>query len=318
MGRKYSKILVTGGAGFIGSHIVDRLLEADYEVTVLDNFSQGCLDHLPGLTETNELKIVTGDILDTKLLKTTIEDMDAIYHEAAITSAPLSIEKPLLTNDINVKGTINLLKTSIEAGVKRFVFASSAAVYGERATVPFSEDELLYPKTPYAVSKVAAEYYAKSFNQIYGLETVCLRYFNVYGPRARSDQGVVSIFLDKIMKNEPLLVYGDGEQRLDYIEVSDVAKANVLALSSDSAVGESINIGTGEAVSVNNIIETFLEVFHIQDLRIINVDPRPGDVKIGYADVRKARHVLGFNSNINLKEGIARLISLNREKLNGY
>ena len=235
MAKSYSKILVTGGAGFIGSHIVDRLLNEGFEVTVIDNLSTGQISNLAHNLDKKELQFVKGDIRDWSLVKKTMKNVDAIFHEAAIVSVPLSIQNPILTKDVNVNGTLNLLKACLECGVKRFIFASSAAVYEGSSSPQKNEDLSTNPISPYGVSKLAAEHYIRSFYKLYGLETTSLRYFNIYGPRQSYDKksqsgGVISVFLNKLLENMQLIINGDGEQTRDFVYVHDIVEANMLAL----------------------------------------------------------------------------------------
>jgi nucleoside-diphosphate-sugar epimerase len=257
---------------------------------------------------------VNGDFLDTETVNKALRDVEVVFHEAALTSAPVSVVEPIRTNQYNVTGTLNLLNSCMENDVDRFILASSAAVYGDRETVPFSENDVISPKTPYAVSKAAAEYYASSYYQLHGLKTVSLRYFNVYGKRARPEQGVITIFLHKLLRDEPPIIYGDGEQKLDYINVEEVAEANMLAMSSEKALGESINVGTGRAISVNEIFHTLRDILDKRDMSPIYAEPRPGDVKIGYADVAKAKNILGFEPKMSLEEGIMKLVTWQKAK----
>jgi len=309
-----TNILVTGGAGFIGSHIVDKLLSKDFEVTILDNLSTGRLENISHHQNKTHFNLIKGDILDIKIVKEIVKEQDVIFHEAALTSVPFSVKNPIITNDINVKGTLNLLKSCLDADVKRFIFASSTSVYGETSAPPIREDMKLNPKSPYAVSKIAAENYIQLFYKLYGLETIILRYFNVYGPRAREDQGVISKFINRLLKNESPIIYGDGEQTRDFINVKDVAHANMLALHSKKAVGETINIGTGTASSINQIINLLQETMNKKHITPVYANPRPGEVKHGYYDITKARTYLNFNPKITIKEGITQLFEWHKNK----
>ncbi len=309
-----TRILVTGGAGFIGSHIVDKLLNKDFEVTIFDNLSNGRLENISHHLDNELFQLIEGDILDLDTTKKIVKDHDVVFHEAAITNISFSVENPMITNEINVTGTLCLLKACLDSDVKRFIFASSASVYGKKNPPPMREDMGLDPKSPYAVTKVAAEYYIKLFHDLYGLETIILRYMNVYGPRARKNQGVISIFINQLSKNQSPVIYGDGEQTRDFINVQDVADANILAVSSKNAVGEIINIGSGIPTSINQIANFVLETTNEKHIKPIYSDPRPGDVEHGYADVKKARELLDFNPKISLKEGITQLVKWYRNE----
>jgi nucleoside-diphosphate-sugar epimerase len=314
MTYKYSKILVTGGAGFIGSHLVDRLLTDGYEVTVVDNLDTGRLENIVHHQGRKELHFIKGDIRDFDLVKKIIKDVDAVFHEAALASVTLSVKNPLLTNDINVTGTLNLLKASSDLGVKRFIYASSAAVYGDTFSPQKREDMTPNPTSPYGVSKLAAENYVKVFHKLYGLETVSLRYFNVYGPRQRFDiqsayGGAITIFTNRLLKNMPPIIYGDGEQTRDFVYIQDVIEANMLALNTKNAAGEAFNIGTGTNVSVNQIAEILKDKMNRKNLKNVHADPRPTDIRHGYADISKAKKILGYNPRFSFKEGLAELVN---------
>ena len=314
MSQHYTKILVTGGAGFIGSHLVDRLLSEDCEVTVIDNLRTGRPENNAHHQDEKEFHFIKGDIRNRNFVKKTMKDVDAIFHEAALASVTLSVKKPILTNDINVSGTLNLLKASVDLGVKRFIYASSAAVYGDTPSPQKREDMPLNPTSPYGVSKLAAEDYVRLFHRVYGLETVALRYFNVYGPRQRFDihcayGGAITIFTNRLLKNLPPIIYGDGDQTRDFVYIQDVVEANMLALNSQKSAGEVFNIGTGITISVNEVAETLKEIMNKQNLKNEHRDPRPTDIRHGYADISKAKKVLGYNPKFSIKEGLHKLVS---------
>jgi len=313
MTHKHQKILVTGGAGFIGSHLVDRLLNEGFKVTVIDNFDTGRLENIAHHRDSKKFHFIKGDIRDLDLVKETMKDTDAVFHEAALASVTLSVENPILTNDINVTGTLNLLKASSDLHVKRFIYASSAAIYGDTPSPQKREDMTPNPKSPYGVSKLAAENYVKLFHKVYGLETVCLRYFNVYGPRQRFDiqcayGGAIIIFINRLLRNMPPVIYGNGEQTRDFVYVEDVVEANMLALNSKNAVGEAFNIATGTNVSVNEVANTLKEIMNRKALKTIHTEPRPTDIRHGYADISKAKRILGFHPKVSLKEGLVKLV----------
>jgi nucleoside-diphosphate-sugar epimerase len=314
MSLDYSKILVTGGAGFIGNHLVDRLLYEGFEVTVIDNLDIGRLDNIVHHQGTGEFHFVKGDIRDFDLVKKTMKDIDAVFHEAALASVALPVENPLLTNDINVTGTLNLLKASSDLHIKRFIYASSAAIYGDTPSPQKREDMTPNPTSPYGVSKLAAENYVKLFHKVYGLETVSLRYFNVYGPRQRFDiqcayGGARTIFTNRLLKNMPPIIYGDGEQTRDFVDIQDVVEANMLALNSKNAAAEVFNIGTGTNVSVNQVAEVLKDVMNRKDLKNVHADPRPTDIRHGYADINKAKKILGYHPKFSIEEGLTELVN---------
>ena len=309
----YSRILVTGGAGFIGSHIVDRLLNEGFDVTVIDNFYMGHLENTAHHQSKSEFHFVKGDIRDFDLVRKTMKDIDAVFHEAAFVSVTLSLRDPMLVNDVNVSGTLNLLKASVDLNVKRFIVASSGAVYGDTGTPPRKEEDLPDPAQPYGVSKLAAESYTRAFYKSYGLETVALRYSNVFGPRQSFDiqcayGGVVAIFLNRLMINMAPIIYGDGEQTRDFVYVQDVVEANMLALESKNAVGEFINIGTGTETSVNKVAQALKDSLDKRDIKNIYAEPRLGELKRGYVDISKAKRKLNYTPRFSFERGIADLV----------
>jgi UDP-glucose 4-epimerase len=317
--NEVSEILVTGGAGFIGSHIVDKLISEGFEVTVLDNLSTAQLDNVSRHHDRKDFHFVRGDIRDRNLVKQIVKDKDVVFHEAALTGVALSIENPTLTNEINVTGTLNLLKASVDAHVRRFIFASSAAVYGRTSSPRKKEDVTSTPTNPYGVSKLAAESYVKVFNKVYGLETVSLRYFNVYGPRQRFDfqndySGVVTIFTNRLLRNLPPTIYGDGKQTRDFVYVEDVVQANMLALKSKNCVGEVFNVGTGYKVSVNKIANTLKKILERENIRSVHQDPRIGEDRHGFADITKAKKLLGYHPNFLLQKGLTNVVEWYSQK----
>ncbi len=309
MSKSYSKTLVTGGAGFIGSHIVDRLLKEGFEVTVIDDLSTGRRENIVHHQDRKDFHFVKGDVRNTALVKKVVEDVDAVFHEAALVSVPSSIENPLLTNEINVSGTLNLLKACTDANVKRFIYASSTAIYGDTETLPKHEKLMPQPISPYAVSKLAAENYVKIYHKVYCLNTICLRYFNVYGPRQTYSpySGVITIFINSLLKNEPPIIYGDGKQTRDFVHVQDVVEANVLALTKETAIGEVLNVATGTPTTINQLAAMLQQVMKT-NLEPVYTSPRPGDIKHSYADITKANKLLQYNPEISLRNGLTQLV----------
>jgi UDP-glucose 4-epimerase len=310
MPESYSKILVTGGAGFIGSHIVDRLLKEGFEVTVIDNLLTGRRENIVHHQGRKDFHFIRGDIRNTDVVKKAVEDVDAVFHEAALVSVPRSVKNPLLTNEVNVSGTLNLLKTSADAHVKRFIYASSSSVYGETKTLPKHEKLTPQPISPYAVSKLAAENYVKVYYEVYGLNTVCLRYFNVYGPRQTYGpySGVITIFINRLLKSEPPIIYGDGKQTRDFTYVQDVVEANMLALTKKRAIGEVFNIATGNQTTINQLATMLQQIMNKTNLKPTYTSPRPGDIRHSYADITKAKKLLQYNPKISLKDGLTKLV----------
>jgi len=306
----FSEILVTGGAGFIGSHIVDRLFDEGFKVRVLDNLSTGDKKNLAKHQNKKSFQFIEGDIRNFDLVKKTVKGVDAVFHEAALVSVTRSVENPLLSNEVNVTGTVNLLKACVDAHVKRFIYASSCAVYGDSETLPNHENLAPKPLSPYAVDKLAAENYAKVFHNVYGLETTSLRYFNVYGPRQKYGpySGVISIFINRLLENKPPIIYGDGKQTRDFINIKDVVEANMLALSKREAVGEVFNISTGEATTINKLTETIQKIMGKTSLKPVHAEPRPGDIKHSYGDITKARRKLEYEPKVQLEKGLSELV----------
>jgi nucleoside-diphosphate-sugar epimerase len=319
LGRKGSRALVTGGAGFIGSHIVDRLVHENYDVRVLDNFSTGSLENIAQHSR-EDVHLIKGDVRDLSKVKLVMKDVDVVFHQAALASPVLSTKDPRLTEDINVKGTLNLLEASAHIGVKRFIFASSAAVYGTTSYVKMNEEMTTRPTTPYGISKLAAECYVRLFNELYGIKTVSLRYFNVYGPRQRFDNNsfystVIPIFISRLSRELPPTVYGDGEQTRDFVYVEDIAQANMLALECNQVAGEVFNIGSGKRVTVNRVSRILKEFVNKEYLNNSYLSPRPTDVRHGYADISKAKKALGYRPRFSVREGLKKCLEWYQGKI---
>jgi len=313
----FSRVLVAGGAGFIGSHIVDRLLEEGMEVTVLDNLYAGQMENIRHHRNNKNFKFVRGDVRNLDLVQRAVKDVDAVFNDAAVVSVPRSMEDPILANEVNVGGTLNLIKACLDSGVKRFVQASSASVYGTTKTLPISEDTSPKPISPYAVSELAAENYARVFYAAYGLETVCLRYFNVYGPRQTFSvySGVITIFVNQLLQNQQPIIFGDGKQTRDFVYVEDVVNANMLALTTKEAKGEVFNIATGIASTINKLVSYLQETMNKRDLKPVHKHPRPGDIRHSYASIEKAKKILGYEPKFSLKNGLTKLVEWSlREK----
>jgi dTDP-glucose 4,6-dehydratase len=310
MPKSSSKVLVTGGAGFIGSHIVDRLLKEGFEVTVIDNLSTGRLENIAHHQDRKDFHFIKGDIRNASLIKKAIKNIDVVFHEAALVSVPRSIENPLLTNEVNVSGTLNLLEACRNANVAWFIYASSSAIYGETETLPKHENLMPQPMSPYAVSKLTAENYVKIYHKIYGLNTICLRYFNVYGPRQIYSpySGVITIFINRLLRNEPPIIYGDGEQTRDFTYIQDVVEASMLALTRKKAIGEVFNIATGTPTTINQLATMLQQITNKTSLKPIHTNPRPGDIKHSYADITKAKKLLRYNPKTSLKNGLTQLV----------
>jgi nucleoside-diphosphate-sugar epimerase len=305
---RITRALVTGGAGFIGSHIVDELVARGIETFVIDNLSTGTLDNLAQHRGSSLLHFMAGDAREAEAL---LQDtsMDVVFHEAAIASVPKSVSHPMLVHDVNVNMTLQLLNYCVKAGVKRFVFASSAAVYGileGRAT----EDMACRPNSPYGAGKLAVEDYLHAYRRTYGLETVMLRYFNVYGRRQRySDySGVITIFINKLLEGGRPVIFGDGQQVRDFVHVDDIVQANMLAMESANAVGEMFNIASGRATSILELVRIVKELVGARGIDHQFAPPRPGDMKLGLASIDKIRAVLGYDTKVQMQEGLKGVI----------
>lgn len=305
------RVLVTGGAGFIGSHVVDALLARGNSVIVLDDLSSGKLDNLKQHLANPKFTFVRGDIRDVELVERTLEGTDAIIHEAATKSVPLSFKNPAFTHDVNVNGTLNLLRAASKMKTKRFAYASSAAVYGEQKIIPMKEDAVSNPLSPYGYSKLLGEKECLKFWEAGEIEVVCLRYFNVYGPRLTGGEyaGVMVKFAERLRNNQPPIIYGDGEQTRDFVHVRDVVNATLQTLEHEKAVGNVINVGSGEATSINELCEIFLEATNKTNLKPIYQPPRQGDIKRSQADIAKARELLGYKPTITLEKGVRNLLN---------
>lgn len=304
------KVLVTGGAGFIGSHLVDRLMSEGFDVVVLDDFSSGRRENLSVHFGKPNFCLVEGDVRDKADVKRALEGVDVVFHLAAIVSVDFSVKDPLLVNEVNVGGTLNVLRESLKAGVKRFVYASSCAVYGEPVNLPVNEEHPARPMSPYGVSKIAAEYYCRVFCGVYGLESVCLRFFNVYGSRqvVGPYSGVIMKFIDRMKRGEEPIIYGDGEQTRDFVFVGDVVDACLRAMHCKNCVGDVVNVGSGVETSINRLAEVLIGVFDVRDVKPVYAKARAGDIGRSYADLSKAEGLLGYKSKTSLKEGLAVLL----------
>ena len=302
------KVLVTGGAGFIGSHVVEELIVKGYEVRVLDNLSTGRLENLKHVEETVE--VIIGDVRDYGKVLEAVNGVDAVIHEAALASVTRSIEDPLTVNQVNVEGTLNLLKACVELGVKKLIYASSSSIYGDTPTLPKHEDMKPNPLSPYAVSKYAGEGFCRVFHKVYGLEAVALRYFNVYGPRQQYGpySGVITIFINRLLNEQPPIIFGDGEQTRDFTYVKDVAEATVKALEAKQVGGEAINIASNSPISINNLASLLIELMGFKEVKPLYTEPRKGDVRYSYADIHKAEALLGWKPRTSLMEGLIKTI----------
>lgn len=310
MSHNYSKILVTGGAGFIGSYLVNKLISDGFAVTLIDDLSSGSLENIRHHTGNRDFRFIRGDIRNFNVVKRAVKEADAVFHEAGVLSWANSWEGFLHLNQVNVDGTLTLLRACVDFSVKRFVYASSAGVYGETGVQLQHEDLTPRPISPYGASKLSGEQYVQVVHRLYGLETVCLRYFNVYGPRQAYGpySGVMTRFINRLSKNKPPIIFGDGEQTRDFVNIKDVMNANMLALTKKRAVGEVFNIGTGVATRIEELAKTLQEIMNKTDVKPVHEDPRPRDIRNSCANINKAKEFLGYDPRVSLKNGLRELV----------
>ena len=303
-----AQFLVTGGSGFIGSHLCRKLLGEGHGVRVLDNLSSGKRANLSDVA--GDIDFHEADLRDEGVVQRAVKGVEYILHHAAVASVQTSVEEPLKEQQINSVGTLNLLEAARQAGVRRVVFAASAAAYGNDPRVPKREDMRPTPESPYAISKLAGEYYCGVYDRLYGLETVCLRYFNVYGPRqdpASPYSGVISIFAKRMLNGLIPLVHGDGLQTRDFVSVYDVVAANMLAHQVESARGQVYNIGSGRRSSLMDLLTALNSVLS-SDIQAEFVEARAGDVRDSLADISKAQSDLGYRPSMDLQRGLREVI----------
>jgi len=301
--------LVTGGAGFIGSHIASALLASGARVRVLDDLSTG---HRENIDEIGAgVDFIEGSVADEKLLGTALDGVELIFHEAAIPSVPRSVEAPRQSHTASVDGTFSLLLAARDKKVRRVVYAASSSAYGDQPTLPKSEQMLPDPLSPYAVAKLVGEYYCQVFTRVYGLETVSLRYFNVFGPRqdpGSQYSGVVSRFISSLLSGEQPVIYGDGEQSRDFTYIDNVVAANLSAAEASGASGKVINVANGERITLNQLLAELKDLTGKHDVTAQYLEPRVGDVRHSLADIAMARQLLGYESKVGLREGLQRTI----------
>jgi nucleoside-diphosphate-sugar epimerase len=296
--------LVTGGAGFIGSHITEKCLLNGHNVRVLDNLSTGRKQNLDALK--GDIEFIEGDIRNMDDLRKAMSGIDMVFHQAALPSVPRSIEEPRACHESNITGTLNVLLAARRAGVKRVIYAGSSSAYGDTRILPKKEDMTPSPLSPYALAKLTGEYYCQVFSSVYQLETITLRYFNVFGPRQNPESqyaAVIPKFIQAVQENKSPVVYGDGEQTRDVTYVGNVAAANILAAQAEKTSGEVVNVATHTQISLNQLLTT------IEELRGRTVQPRyepprPGDVRHSFADISRARQFLGYEPAIGFEEGL--------------
>ena len=301
--------LVTGGAGFIGSHIAAALMAGGARVRVLDDLSTGHRENLEEIG--GDLDFIEGSVADEALLNKILDGVEVVFHEAAIPSVPRSVEAPKQTHVASVDGTFSLLLAARDKRVRRVVYAASSSAYGDQPTLPKAEQMLPDPLSPYAVAKLVGEYYCQVFTRVYGLETVSLRYFNVFGPRqdpGSQYSGVVSRFISSLLSGERPVIFGDGEQSRDFTYIDNVVAANLSAASANGASGKVINVANGQRITLNELLAELKDLTGKQDVTAEYKEPRVGDVKHSLADITLAREFLGYESKVGLREGLQNTI----------
>ena len=299
-----TKYLVTGGAGFVGSHIVEALLARGDDVRVLDNFSTGLRSNTEPFAD--RIELFEADLVDAKEVARAVADVDCIFHEAALASVPRSVEAPLETHAACVTGTVTLLDAARRAGVRRVVYAASSSAYGDQPTSPKRETDLPAPLSPYGAAKLASEYFCSAFAATYGLETVCLRYFNVFGPRQDPNSqysAVIPLFITAMLDGKPPTIYGDGGQSRDFTHVTNVVKANLLAAQAPNVAGLVMNVATGSAISLLDLVARLNQLL---DTRVepIHEPSRVGDTRESLADITLARRMLSYEPSVDFDEGL--------------
>lgn len=308
--------LITGGGGFIGSNMVRFLLEQGQKVRVLDNFETGKRENLTEVK--GRIEVIEGDIRDRETVRRAVQGAEVIYHLAALGSVPRSIKDPATTNDVNVNGIFNMLMAAREAKARRFVFASSSSVYGQSEVLPQHEDLPLAPISPYGASKAIGEIYCRTFYETYGLETVCLRYYNVFGPRQDPSSqyaAAIPLFVSSLLRDQSPTIFDDGEQSRGFTYIENVMQANWKAANAAKTHGEAMNISTANAVTVNTVVQAIQKLMGKEHIQPTYTAPRPGDIKHSLADISRARKTIGYEPLISFEEGIQKAIRWYMENL---
>jgi len=313
--ERMTRYLITGGAGFIGSHLVERLVAEGQSVRVLDNFATGKRANLASFAD--KIELIEGDLRNPDDCRTACEGIDIVFHEGAVPSVPLSVQDPVTSHEANIDGTFNILMATRDAKCRRLIYAASSSAYGDQPESPKRESAKPSPLSPYAVNKLIGEYYGQAFYQCWGLETIALRYFNVFGPRQDPKSqyaAAIPAFVTAILRGESPIVYGDGEQTRDFTYIENVVHANLLAAQAPRTQGEVINIACGQSITINQIIRQINAVLG-KDIEIDYHDERPGDVKHSLADVSLAKQVIGYEPVVTFEEGLRRAIEWYRVHL---
>ena len=301
------KVVITGGAGFIGSHLAERLIKQGYRTIILDDLSTGKIENIKEMLNKESVEFVQGSVTDLRLLNRIFQDASYIFHLAAIPSVPRSVENPQASHEVNVNGTLNVLLAARENSVRKVVYASSSSVYGDTPTLPKREDMMPCPLSPYAVTKLTGEYYCQVFSKVYQLPTVCLRYFNIYGPRQDPNSqyaAVIPRFIQRVSEGNPPIIFGDGEQTRDFTFVKDAVEANILAAESDAS--GLVNISRGESISLNELAKLIIGTIG-NNVKPVHQEPRPGDIRHSLADIAKAR-AYGYEPKYSLEAGLGETI----------
>jgi nucleoside-diphosphate-sugar epimerase len=304
-----TSVLVTGGAGFIGSNLADELIRQGAKVRIIDNFSTGNRENLEEIS--GDFEFIEGDLNDDAPLQRAVEGVDVVFHQAALPSVPRSVDNPRDTHQACANATFNLLVHAKESGVRRVVYAASSSAYGDQPTLPKVETMNPEPLSPYAAAKLMGEYYCRVFSHVYGLETLSLRYFNVFGPRqdpSSAYSGVISRFIDAVMKKETPVIYGDGEQSRDFTYIANVVNANLQAAQTSSGIGQVMNVANGERVSLNELLATVKTITGTENVTAQYLPERKGDVKHSQADNSLAVDWLGYEKLVGLDEGLRKTI----------
>jgi len=303
------KVVVTGGAGFIGSHLAEELVSQNYHVIILDDLSTGRQENIDSLLRQNKTEFIRGSITDLTFLQEVFQDVSYVFHLAALARVPQSVADPLTTNEINVKGTLNVMLAAKENGVKKVIYSSSSAVYGDSPVLPQSEAMPLNPGSPYALTKLVGEYYGSIFSQIYNLPTVSLRYFNVFGSRQdplSPYANVIPVFISRVAQDLPPIIYDDGEQSRDFVYVDDVVRANILAIK--KGVEGVYNIGSGNSTTINELVTAILAILQ-KELKPVYEKPRLGDPRHTLAEISKASQ-FGYKPEYSLEEGLKAIVPI--------
>ena len=311
-----AKVLVTGGAGFIGSNLTEALLKQGHLVRVLDNFSTGKRENLIFDEAYSSLEIIEGDIRDLTICQRAMKDIEYVFHQAALPSVQRSVEDPLTSNSVNVEGTLNILLAARNAGVKRLIYASSSSVYGDTPTLPKNEEMPPNPLSPYALQKYIGEQYCRLFFQLYGLEAVSLRYFNIFGPKQDPTSiysAVIPRFIDALLEGRPPIIFGNGEQSRDFTYIDNVVQANLLAMSAAHLNGEAINIACGKRTSLNQLLN-FLKEIVGSKVSPIYEEPRKGDVRHSLANIQKGKEILNYEPEVGIERGLRKTVEYFQKK----